>query len=511
MKQQLAAFLLLLITSFNFSTQAGDKLKSMESDGQFFTDKSYSELKSTVKRADLKKFKAPELKKLAQDLLRNKYDKNYRVASYPAYASTETLAQNLKLGQGFSQYEGVTGVYLEEGEAILFVENEGGKEISLLIPFWMRKPAEGVEPTKDPNGWGLHKQEIQLKEGVNIVNLERAGNAYIKYFDNNPDTAPDVKVHFLSGKINGYFDSRTDSNKDWNNLLKNAISPIMDARGEHIQVAYPVEWFKKFTDNKGKELIDSYDKMLELQYSLMGLVKYNKVPKNRILARVNFNYYMFRDRDGVAYLGNEGTMRMVASPEVVVTGDPCWGFSHEVGHVLQMPQITWGGMTEVSNNIYSMYTAAELGNESRLKNQDNYEKARKSIVESDPKISFLQDPDVFNRLVPFWQLHLYFSQQGHKDFYADLMEELRNRPNAGFRNNSINNMFEFVKVACYIGNTDLTDFFEKWGFFYTGTIELEDYAKYKFEITEQTVKDVKAYIASKNYPKPAIDITTISE
>ena len=68
----------------------------------------------------------------------------------------------------------------------------------------------------------------------------------------------------------------------------------------------------------------------------MGLVKYKKVPKNRILARVNFNYYMFRDGDGVAYLGNKGTMRMVADPSVVIKGDPCWGFSHEVGHVLQM-------------------------------------------------------------------------------------------------------------------------------------------------------------------------------
>ena len=42
----------------------------------------------------------------------------------------------------------------------------GGKELALLIPDWMRKPPEGVEPTKDPNGWGLHKQRIVLQEGV---------------------------------------------------------------------------------------------------------------------------------------------------------------------------------------------------------------------------------------------------------------------------------------------------------------------------------------------------------
>ena len=92
--------------------------------------------------------------------------------------------------------------------------------------------------------------------------------------------------------------------------------------------------------------------MLHHHFTVMGLVKYKKVPKNRILARVNFNYYMFRDRDGVAYFGNKGTMRMVANPDVVIKGDPCWGFTHEAGHVLQMrPQITWGGLTEVSLSL----------------------------------------------------------------------------------------------------------------------------------------------------------------
>lgn len=57
---------------------------------------------------------------------------------------------------------------------------------------------------------------------------------------------------------------------------------------------------------------------------------------------MNFNYYMFRDGDGVAYLGNDGTMRMVTDPENVLKGDARWGFSHEVGHVMQMRPMTPG-------------------------------------------------------------------------------------------------------------------------------------------------------------------------
>ena len=252
--------------------------------------------------------------------------------------------------------------------------------------------------------------------------------------------------------------------------------------------------------------------MLHHHFTVMGLVKYKKVPKNRILARVNFNYYMFRDRDGVAYFGNKGTMRMVANPDVVIKGDPCWGFCHEAGHVLQMrPQITWGGLTEVSCNIFSMYTRGKMGNESRLKAQKSYDKARKSIIESKPKKSYLQDSDVFNRLVPFWQLHIYFSRNGKPDFYADVMEKMRNHPDEGRGDDSIRNQFQFIQICCEVGQLDLTEFFDKWGFFYVGEFEVKDYGTYRYKITQKMVDDRKSSIAKHGYEKPAADLTLIED
>ena len=293
----------------------------------------------------------------------------------------------------------------------MLVGKTGGKELSLLIPEWMRKPAKGIPPEEDPNGWGLNKQEIKLVEGPNVIQVAKGGLVYVSYFDDHAETAPKACVHFPTGKVNGFFDASRQTNVDWDRLLDHAVNPIMDARGKHIQVAYPVEWFNAYARGKGRELIGNYDAMLHHHYTLMGLAKYQKLPTNRILARVNFNYYMFRDEDGVAYLGNKDTMRMVADPQVVITGDPCWGFCHEVGHVLQMiPQMTWGGMTEVSNNVFSLYTGTKLGNKSRLSEQKNYASARRNIIDANPKKSYLQVPDVFDRLVPFWQLHLYFAE-----------------------------------------------------------------------------------------------------
>jgi hypothetical protein len=491
---------------------AADDIKALRADTGYFTDASCSQLKPDVDSKDLDGFKSALLKNIAAEMLDETYDKTYRAAEYEAYPSPRALDEAVKLGDGFSRYENITGIYLEAGEHVVFVGDTAGKERALLIPDWMRKPPEGINPTKDPNGWGLQKQTIALQEGVNVIQVEKGGNAYIRYFDAAAEAAPKICVHFPTGEVNGFFDGSQHTNADWDRLLDEAVSPIMDARGKHIQVAYPVEWFNVYTRGKGVELIANYDAMLNKHYTLMGLVKYDEVPRNRILARVNFNYYMFRDRDGVAYLGNKGTMRMVADPEVVITGDPCWGFCHEVGHVLQMrPQMTWGGMTEVSCNIFSMYTVTGMGNRSRLAAQKNYAKARKNIIEADPKISYLAHPDVFDRLVPFWQLHLYLSRNGKPDFYADVMEEMRRRPDAGGGNDSIRNQFEFVKICCDVSKLDLTDFFDKWGFFWVGELTVKDYRTYNYTITQAMVDETKAYIANKQYKEPADDITLIED
>ena len=476
---------------------------------RFFTDGSCSRLKNDAKRQDLAGFRSELLKTVAAGMQDVTYDKTYRAASYKAYPSPGELKRTLKLDDSFSRYDNITGIYLDAGENVVLVGNTGGRKLSLLLPDWMRKAPAGIKPEKDPNGWGLLKQEVALNEGVNVFQVEKPGNVYVSYFDDHAENAPEITVHFVTGKVNGYFDAADQTDEDWNRLLDHAVGPVMDARGKHIQVAYPVEWFNVFTRGKGVELIHSYDTMLHHHYSLLGLVKYNKVPVNHILARVNFNYYMFRDGDGVAYLGNSDTMRKVADPGVVTVGDPCWGFCHEVGHALQLRQITWGGMTEVSNNIFSLYTGGLMGNENRLKVQKNYASARRNIIVADPKKSFLDVPDVFDRLVPFWQLQLYFSHNRRPDFYADVMEEMRHRPDAGSGDDSIKNQFEFVKICCDVAKLDLTHFFDKWGFFWVGQVTVNDYGKYHFTITQQMVDETKEYIERKNYPKPATDLTLI--
>ena len=504
---------------------------AMTADFAVFADPLASTLKKDINLSAINKIKDPQIKAVAKELHAKTYDSDYRLASYKPILSPKVLGKSLAIGDGYSKYENVTGIYLPVGKHMVVVANIPEQtEVNLLVPNWERRAPEGLaDPTKDPNGWGLKKQTFALKNGVNVLEVkEYGGLAYVDYFVDQQQGQSPIKIHFMGAAINGYFNNSLHSNADWDLLLANAVYPVLDALGTHVQVAYPKEALKKYAAGRGKELIANYDTLIARQHTLMGLVKYHKVPKNRILSRVNYNYYMFRDGDGVAYMGAKPgyAMNLVADPDRVIKGDPCWGFSHEVGHVHQLrPNFNWRGLGEVSNNLFTLYVTRSFGNKSRILAQDNFNLARKTIIEKG--ISYLQDPDVFNRLVPFWQLQLYFEKLGgNPDFYPDLFEALRQQALDAplyhieekdgkkvrkVEDNPAVYQLDFVRLACQVSKTDLTEFFSKYGFFYVGEFVVDDYGKATYKMTKEMVDDCKQQIKAMRLPKPKTDITTLSD
>ncbi len=85
-----------------------------------------------------------------------------------------------------------------------------------------------------------------------------------------------------------------------------------------------------------------------------------------------------------------------------------------MGHTFQTrPGFKWHGMTEVTNNVHSLYVQTQWGNASRLESENmgrynnRYEKAyHNSFVK---KVAHPGEGDVFCKLVPLWQLQLYFA------------------------------------------------------------------------------------------------------
>jgi len=529
--RNLAIILLFLTFFLQLNGQIVSDHQRVDADLLLFDSPLALKLKKGIKKKDIEKIQNEQLRSVAAQLLEKSYNSAYRYATYYPVFNPTALGKQLWIGDGYSKYENVTGVYLPKGKHIVLVDMPENENVSLVIPNWLRQPPNLANPTEDPAGWGLYNKSIKLNNGINIIDItNEEGLAYVQFFTNDPSSKDSIKIHFPAAKVNGYFDISKHNNEDWDRLLKNAVYPIMDGLGKHIQIAYPVADCQKYAPSLGVELITNYDSLVYLQHKIMGLVKYNRVPKNRILSRVNYNYYMFRDHDGVAYMGGEDgyAMHLVVDPARVIKGDPCWGFAHEIGHVHQLrPFFNWGGTAEVSNNVFSLYVNTHFGTKSRIQEQNNYQKSKESIINK--KISYLQDPDVFNRLVPFWQLHLYFTKiETTEDFYPDLFEAFRQQgdsllnskdkkhdlggDNWGNRGgNPAVYQLNFVETACKIGTIDLTEFFDKYGFFHVGEFEYDDYGKYKYSMTQEMVDESKKKIAAMKLPQPKLDLSTLTD
>ena len=111
--------------------------------------------------------------------------------------------------------------------------------------------------------------------------------------------------------------------------------------------------------------------------------------------------------------------------------------------------------------------------------------------------------------MPFWQLYLYCSQVlGNKDFYKDLYEAIRISPNPATAGDC---QLEFVKKTCEAAHLDLTPFFEKYGFLKPFKMEINDYGKKMFEVTEEGVKQTRKDVKVKKYPKLKVPFWYITD
>ena len=109
----------------------------------------------------------------------------------------------------------------------------------------------------------------------------------------------------------------------------------------------------------------------------------------------------------------------------------------------------------------------------------------------DKAISYLET-DVFERLVPFWKLQCYFTQNGYPDFYPDLYEKMRNSEkehpelkDLDRSSNVVPFQLNFIRGASLLAGKNLYPYFEKFGFFRILKLSYDDYGNYTYEMTTE--------------------------
>ena len=419
---------------------------------------------------------------------------------------------------GYNPFENPTGIYFKEGEeAVVILGNTNGEQVNLKVYDFdaIRQGQRTPDPTSYP-----------LSEGINKLRIAHGGLSYIEYYTPNWKTAPALKLHIASGKVNGYYDKHRDVSADWREILNKTTYGCIDIKGDRVNLVFGVNSIKTYCDNLGK-LIQNYDDIVELEHELMGLDKWGRRPKNHMFARVTKDG-LFADGWGAGWY--EGCMNELASTTKSLR-EGVWAIAHEFGHVNQIrPGLKWVSTTEVTNNVYSVCARYKFYRENMPLEHERCNDGNDNNVRGGRFNSYLNygiikgeqwlcqkgqdnmDPskypyggDHFVKLCPLWQLLLYYREivGGEKrDWYGDVAEIVRNTDESQLTNGQL--QLNFMRNTMDVVKEDLTDFFIKAGMLKPIDKELDDYARGQMTITQTDCDELVKY-ASK-YSKPATPV-----
>ncbi len=450
-----------------------------------FKDKSCTSIKDGITLTQIQAIDNPFYRQLALDIFNDDYKNEFRIQDYKAWPHPDDFSRENRVGT-YSLCDNPTGVYARKGDTIaVFLEKQYDIPVSLNLKDY--KSADG-------NGY-YQNSYYGLTEGVNMVVADRDGLFYVSHHSTaDYKTAPDVKIHFAYGRENGYYDSEKHSDSDWIRVLNNTEYEYFDALGKYAHLSYPTAKFKQNARMNGHLLVEAYNDLVFMQREHMGYYKYpNRDPKNRSHFVVMYHSYMYSTGYHTGYHVNT----MDALTRLATLKSSPWGPAHEVGHSNQTrPLFNWIGMTEVSNNVHSLLVQTNWGNTSRLIAENRYRNAFNDIiVPANPHAA----ADVFEKLVPFWQLQLIFTNVlGEKDFYSKIYEGARTRT---VGNTHGDHQLKFVQMVCDSTGYDMTEFFETWGFLRPVDMEIDDYGVGQLRITQSDVNRTKRIIENRKYPK----------
>lgn len=493
------------------------KNRELKNDYQsIFTDHLYSELRRGITQKSIDTISDLFFKKLAQDLLHNNYNKKFRFQSFSAIPSTAKTREKLKLAFEYSHYQNPTGIAFENNSTVVVFVDQYNTEFG-LISLKVRDFADETSRIESV---------YPLKPGINKLTLSNSGLGYIDYYSEVSDL-PEVKINIAGGSVNGYL-SYDDSVEDWQEKLNNTIYPKIDLAGNYVGINILKRPLLQHAIFNGKEVLQKWDSIVKIQFHQMGLVKYDLVPKNKMFAWVESKggYYATNNISHFDLSWGEEALTSVNSMD--------WGIYHEFGHQNQIRNgLTWTGTSEVTNNIYAVYTnyLFKPSKLTRLETvNDSYQDVRLTgnlfniyYNETGRKQqNIMSRPNVFERLIPFWQLQLFYAIAGAGIQAPTLEQVMANKNTTGntdyanwfgitaqtVRNQTTTNipngqqMMNFTKYVSDAVQQDLTDFFTEAGFFTPFDAIVSDYTSARITVTEADIESAKAYITSKGYPKP---------
>ena len=385
-----------------------------------------------------------------------------------------------------------SGLYVKKGEKITF-------DVSELDSNYRLSSMIGFKPM-----WGNHNktQENNLVEGANTVTAAQDGILsfiFVKKegYDVKPSSV-DVKVN--GGKAFPLYQIGQTEDADWENDLETMTeSPFVQLVSDKALITIPYQDYLTSPIENVEASFETIHKVIDWEDELAGFdgsSPENVVTNNRINYLVDIystpeeakGYYMYASN---YFIG----MKKINFTELTEKLDKEWGIWHETGHTHQQRSWTFGSITEISVNIFSLYVQEKFGLPSRLNTMMSgdkakpFDSARNYLANPDKNYLVINKADYsefFSKLVMFHQLKAVYGWNTFKK----LQQYFRKQPYVyDSKVTDQDKANKFIYAMCLITKNNLVTFFQEWG------IEVD-------AATEQKIEQL-------NLPSPKVDPATI--
>ena len=473
-----------------------------------FTDITCSEIKPDVTQEQIEalpEFFIQTASALKDDSY-NKWEKEFRIREYCPYSSADEWADKL-MTRKYGDLDNPTGIYVNEGdEVVVLVGNTHGQSISIQNI--------GEETSKGYAQTSVNGDIYPLKEGVNKLTAKQTGMLFVMYNTNiqNPDAQP-IKIHIPlgGGKVCGFFSLKEhQTNEKYKELIDKADYKYFCVIGNAIILYFHHKQLKAAVPYDILSSIELWDNMIQWQQESMGIEDVHpKQMNNHIFAISPEGGYMWASEGRIGFVYT--VLGDILRKSYLMASRNSWGPAHEIGHVHQ-GAINWASTTESSNNLFSNYTIYKFGQNCSRGTElavpeyaANVKKATlvfRRCVENKAWCDFGtdyqgEDPEMHARMN--WQLWNYYHRCGYNPQFFPTLFKLMRENRVSTQDPGENQMM-YARMACRAANENLTDFFERWGFFVPISMKVNQYGTYNYIVTDAMIKETKEFM--KQFPAP---------
>ena len=464
-----------------------------------FTDITCSEIKPDVTQEQIEalpEFFIQTASALKDDSY-NKWEKEFRIREYCPYSSADEWADKL-MTRKYGDLDNPTGIYVNEGdEVVVLVGNTHGQSISIQNI--------GEETSKGYAQTSVNGDIYPLKEGVNKLTAKQTGMLFVMYNTNiqNPDAQP-IKIHIPlgGGKVCGFFSLKEhQTNEKYKELIDKADYKYFCVIGNAIILYFHHKQLKAAVPYDILSSIELWDNMIQWQQELMGIEDvYPKQMNNHIFAISPEGGYMWASEGRIGFVYT--VLGDILRKSYLMASRNSWGPAHEIGHVHQ-GAINWASTTESSNKFgQNCSRGTELAVPEYAANVKKATLVFRRCVENKAWCDFGtdyqgEDPEMHARMN--WQLWNYYHRCGYNPQFFPTLFKLMRENRVSTQDPGENQMM-YARMACRAANENLTDFFERWGFFVPISMKVNQYGTYNYIVTDAMIKETKEFM--KQFPAP---------